>query len=189
MTSPDESHYQLALKIKDWLYIDGTMDNDIRRCRDRSDDDEPPSGSYWNALARLGQSIREAGWKQLPDWPNTYKELQRWGNAGETGAISLTAEQWTLVVAALQHGATIDDAVDEPEQAARSRAQAAAIRTGTCPAGRERSAASGVQKLIHRRARSRTSGPSRDLNPGLGYDDSVTARALHGNRSTGRAGE
>jgi len=135
VTSADKTTHQLTLKIRDWLYIDGTMDNDIRRCRDMSNDDEEPSGSYWNALALLGAAIREAGWKQLPDWPDTYEELQRWGNAGKTGAISLTAEQWTLVAAALQHGATIDDAIDEPEQAARKRALAAAVRTGLAQQG------------------------------------------------------
>jgi hypothetical protein len=133
--SAGKATHQLTLKIKDWLYIDGTMDNDIRRCRDRGDDDEEPSGKYWNALAKLGRAIREAGWRQLPEWPDTYEELQRWGSAGETGAISLTAEQWTLVVVALQHGATIDDVIDEPEEAARSRALAAVVRAGLAQQG------------------------------------------------------
>ncbi|MEU4218180.1 hypothetical protein [Actinoplanes sp. NPDC026623] len=74
MNSADQATRQLTLKIEDWLYIDGTMDNDIRRSRDRGYDDEEPSGSYWNALADLGSAIREAGWRQLtpcrarPSW-------------------------------------------------------------------------------------------------------------------------
>jgi hypothetical protein len=128
MTSADDVTHQLTLKIRDWLYIDGTMDNNIRRCRDMSDDEEEPSGTYWNALAMVGSAIREAGWRQLPGWPDSYDGLQRWGRAGETGAIDLTDEQWTLVVAALQHAATVQDANDDPEHAARSRALAAAVR-------------------------------------------------------------
>ncbi|MET8151506.1 hypothetical protein ACIBSW_20290 [Actinoplanes sp. NPDC049668] len=135
MNSADKATHQLTLRILDWLYIDGHMDNDIRRCRDRDYDDEDPSGSYWDALAKLGSTIREAGWQQLPDWPDTYEDLQRWGSADETRPISLTAGQWTLVVAALQHGATVQDAIDEPQEAARTRALAAAVRLGLSQQG------------------------------------------------------
>ncbi|GLW30952.1 hypothetical protein Areg01_38920 [Actinoplanes regularis] len=113
----------MVMDVADWTFIDGTMDNEVQGIRERSwrEDGQDPA---WAELEQLGASIRQAGWEQLPDWPDTYEALQSWPTPGRTEAMRLSARQWGLVVTALESGADID----EPEDAATSRRIAALVR-------------------------------------------------------------
>lgn len=135
MSSPsDETEYAVLMEVSDWTTIDAVMDNEIHSLRsegwdvpegqeDRRDDERDP---YWAGLTDLGESIRQAGWGQLPDWPEEYEVLQRWPAPGQTQAMRLTARQWGLVLSALEHWAGIED---EEESASRLQTIATTVRS------------------------------------------------------------
>jgi hypothetical protein len=123
----EQASYPVVMEVADWTIIDGTMDNEIQGIRDegwREDGMDPA----WAELEQLGESIRQAGWDQLPDWPDNYEALQNWPEPGRTEAMRLSARQWGLVVTALEGHAETYDEIDEPEVAATSRRIAALVR-------------------------------------------------------------
>jgi hypothetical protein len=131
--------YTIHLLIRDWLLIDGTMDNHVQSAIDGAVPDAPPGGHTGNEtdlddelsqlprVARLGSSIRRAGWEQIPGWPHDLEGFKTWPAPGQTATMSLTAGQWNLVVAALRHWADVDEQLSDVEGAARSRAIAATV--------------------------------------------------------------
>jgi len=123
----EQAAYPVTMEVADWTVIDGTMDNEIHSIRGGGwrDDGRDPA---WAELEKLGESIRQAGWDQLPDWPDTYEGLQNWPAPGRTKAMRLTARQWGMVVAALDSGAEVEDSIDDHEAAAESRRIAALVR-------------------------------------------------------------
>ena len=83
--------YPIQLLIRDWLFIDGTMDNHVQSAVDGSVpddvDDRPDEHSGWDAdedlarlpgVARLSLSIRRAGWEQIPGWPHDLEDFKTW---------------------------------------------------------------------------------------------------------------
>ncbi|GAA3924913.1 hypothetical protein [Actinoplanes auranticolor] len=121
--------YAVTMKIDDWTYVEGTMDNDVQSARDRGwrqhgrgQRQEP----YWRERAKVGETVQKAGWRQLPR-PAEYEELQRWGASGRTVSIKLTGQQWSVVVSALERWANVDDELEDAEGAGRSRSIAAMV--------------------------------------------------------------
>jgi hypothetical protein len=56
-------------------------------------------------VARLGLSVRQAGWYQIPGWPYDLEGFATWPAPGQTATLTLTEEQWRLIVVALRHWA------------------------------------------------------------------------------------
>jgi hypothetical protein len=103
---------------------------------DDTDGDEEP-GDSWDveaedairepAVAKVGMSIRQAGWDQIPGWPDDAEGFKTWPAPSQTTTVTLTGAQWDLVVSALLHWAAVDDGTDDAESAAASRAIATAV--------------------------------------------------------------
>jgi hypothetical protein len=136
-STADTTRYAVPMEISHWTTIDGVMDNQIHDLR--SHGWEVPEGQedwggqderdpYWQGLTELGESIRQAGWDQLPDWPAHHDELQRWAASTEIRAVQLTAAQWGLVLAALELWAVVDEETDDGDSAARLRSIAAEVK-------------------------------------------------------------
>ena len=165
-STAEQAEYRVQMPIRDWLTIDGTMDNHVQTAigggldddteagnedpdPGTEDDDDSGSGSDsddedgWDAedvelsgVAQLGLSIRQAGWDQLPDWPHDAEGLKTWPAPGQTATMTLTGSQWDLVITALHHWAAVDDRLQEADSAAECRAIAAAIQTQLAQQGR-----------------------------------------------------
>jgi hypothetical protein len=135
--------YSVQVLVSDWLIIDGTMDNHVQSAIDGTvpddiDDDsgESPSSdiqadleiSRLPRVARLGLSIRRAGWKQVSGWPDDVEGFKTWPTPGQMATMTLTGGQWNLVVFALRHWADVDEHIGDFAGAVRSRAIATSIR-------------------------------------------------------------
>ncbi|MFG2050860.1 hypothetical protein ACGFIW_25930 [Micromonospora sp. NPDC048935] len=136
--TPARPEHSINLLVSDWLLIDATMDNHVNSAIDGA----VPSGSEWEspgdaraetgatrppAVARLGISIRQAGWDQIPGWPHDVEGFRTWPAPGQTATVTLTGVQWRLVVVALRHWAAVAESLSDAEVAARSRAIATAL--------------------------------------------------------------
>jgi hypothetical protein len=116
---------------------DGDGDDDEDGWDNDSDDswDEVPAGDTDTEVAaselpkvtRLGTSIRQAGWDQIPGWPHDAVGFQTWPAPGQLATMTLTGAQWSLVIFALHHWADVDERLSDAEGAAKSRAIATAI--------------------------------------------------------------
>ena len=133
--------YAIPLLIRDWLLIDGTMDNHVQSAIDGSvpddldewaDDDgseeEDEEDAELPKVARVGLGIRRAGWDQIPGWPHDARGFQTWPAPGQMATMTLTGRQWELVLSALHFWADVDESMSDTEGAAESRAAAAALR-------------------------------------------------------------
>lgn len=78
-------------------------------------------------VARVGSSIRQAGWDQIPGWPHDAEGFQTWPALRQMATMTLTSVQWSLVVFALQYWADVEEGLADAEAAAKSRAIATAI--------------------------------------------------------------
>ena len=107
----------VRMLISDWLLIDGTMDNHVQSAVDDARPD----------VAELGLSIREAGWRQLPDWPHSAEGFKTWPAPGQTATMTLTGAQWSLVVVALRHWADVSESLAKTGEADKSRTLADGI--------------------------------------------------------------
>ncbi|MEV6851221.1 hypothetical protein [Actinoplanes sp. NPDC051411] len=124
----------VVVEVGDWLRIDAVMDNEIQDLREKCWESETPDqlNPFWVELTELAESIRQAGWDQLPDWPKTSAGFRSWPTPGQTQEMRLGARQWGLVVSALERWATVDDSLGEDadrESAAFLRRVAAVVRT------------------------------------------------------------
>jgi hypothetical protein len=123
--SREEFGYQVRMETRQWLIIDGTMDNEVSTQIENGD----PRG-----VVDLGSSIRQAGWDQIPGWPQDVKGFETWPAPGQQSTMTLSGSQWALVLSALEHWATVSESVegfggpDRAEDAERSLAIAAVIR-------------------------------------------------------------
>jgi hypothetical protein len=132
----DATKYPVVMEVADWLVINGTMGNEVDGLSQEGFDipegqddwGEDGRDPRWAELTKLGVSIRQAGWDQLPDWPDTYEGMQTWPAPGRTEAMKLTARQWGLVVHALESWAEVSDRGNEPEGAADQRRIANMVR-------------------------------------------------------------
>jgi hypothetical protein len=132
--------------IRDWLFIDGTMDNHVQSAVDGAvpdtiDEDDERAGdtptdrdtetdqaiSRLPRVAQVGLSIRRAGWDQIPDWPHDVAGFTTWPAPGQMATVTLTRAQWKLIVFALRHWADVDERIADAENAATSRAIATAV--------------------------------------------------------------
>ncbi|MEU7905012.1 hypothetical protein [Actinoplanes sp. NPDC049118] len=131
----EQAEYPVRILISDWLLIDGTMDNHVQSAIDGAVPDSVPG---WDVaakrsarkpprVARLGNSIRQAGWDQIPGWPHDGEGFRTWPAPGQTATMTLTGLQWKLVVFALNCWADVDERMSDAEGAARSRAIATAV--------------------------------------------------------------
>ncbi|GGN49216.1 hypothetical protein FHR83_008737 [Actinoplanes campanulatus] len=122
----------IVVGVADWLRIDGVMDNEIRDLRDKCFESEVPDqlNPFWVELTENAESIRQAGWDQLPGWPKESKGFRSWPAPGQTQEMHLGARQWGLIVSALERWATLDDEDGHQESAAFLRRVAAEVRTG-----------------------------------------------------------
>jgi hypothetical protein len=122
----------IVIAVEDWLRIDAVMDNEIQSLRDKCWESEVPDqlNPFWVELTELAESIRQAGWDQLPDWPKTSKGFRSWPAPGQTQEMRLGARQWGLVVSALERWAALDEEGDDPESAAFLRRVAEVVTAG-----------------------------------------------------------
>ncbi|GAA3287865.1 hypothetical protein Dvina_15425 [Dactylosporangium vinaceum] len=139
MTAPATPvRYPLQLPISDWLFIDATMEHHIRSSVDGTVPSEledrldmsaatDPDLAALPKVARLGFSVRRAGWAQIPGWPHDAEGFTTWPAPGQTAPVTLAGAQWSLIVHALHHWADVDERLADTETAARSRAIAADV--------------------------------------------------------------
>ena len=140
-TSKHAKH-SVQMLIRDWLVIDGTMDNHAQSCVDgAAPDDMEEDGRLsespgWDAdeeisglpiTAQVADSIRRAGWDQIPGWPHDGEGFKTWPALGQTATVTLTGVQWNLVVFALRYWADVDESLSDADGAAESRAIADAV--------------------------------------------------------------
>jgi hypothetical protein len=111
----EEATYRVQMETRQWLIIDGTIDNEVSV--------EAESGDPRNVVD-LGSSIRQAGWDQIPGWPHEVEGFKHWPAPGQTSMMTLSRTQWDLVISGLERWA----AVEEADDAEQSRAIAALVR-------------------------------------------------------------
>ncbi|GIF13920.1 hypothetical protein [Actinoplanes teichomyceticus] len=127
--SEDETGYPLVMPMADWLVVDAVMDLEIQDLRDKAWESGTPDqlDEHASGLADVAESIRQAGWHQIPDLPQDASGFESWPKPGQTANLSLTARQWGLVVSALRRWAAVDEP-SEPQDAAACRRIAAMLR-------------------------------------------------------------
>lgn len=65
--------------------------------------------------------IREEGWRQIPGWPTDVEGFRSWPAEGQTSVVSLTANQWEFIAAALDDSAETSDQLAALPHFAESR--------------------------------------------------------------------
>ncbi|MFC5183603.1 hypothetical protein [Actinomadura harenae] len=118
----EEIRYRVRMETRQWLVIDATLDNEVSV--------EARSGDSRNVVD-LGSSIRQAGWNQIPGWPNEVEGFEHWPAPGQTSTMTLNRAQWDIVVLTLDRWAAVSDSLEDPGSAAdaeQSRSIAALIR-------------------------------------------------------------
>ncbi|GAA3806032.1 hypothetical protein GCM10022226_27670 [Sphaerisporangium flaviroseum] len=95
----EQSKYRVQMDTSQWLIIDAVIDNTIAI---EVVDGDP-------GIVDLGDSIRHAGWEQVPDWPHDAEALKTWPPAGQQVTMSLTGQQWSLVASQLERWAAVSD--------------------------------------------------------------------------------
>ena len=142
-TSTHAKH-SVQILIKDWLTIDGTMDNHCQSSIDGAapddvvdEDDRLSESPGWDAdeemsrlpkTAQLAHSIRRAGWNQIPGYPHDLAGFKTWPAPGQLATVTLTSAQWDLVVFALRYWADVSEGLSNAKEAAASRAIAEAVQ-------------------------------------------------------------
>ncbi|MBM2620519.1 hypothetical protein JIG36_33965 [Actinoplanes sp. LDG1-06] len=130
--------YPIQMLIRDWLTIDGTLDNHAQTAIDSAatemrkfDDEGDPGASFGSPdlprVTRLATSIRQAGWDQVEGWPHTVEGFETWPAPGQTATVTLSRVQWKLVVHALEEWAEVSARVQNTEEATSQRAIAASV--------------------------------------------------------------
>jgi hypothetical protein len=119
-SSSEQTGYRVKMETRQWLIIDGTMDNEVISEAQNGD----PSG-----VVDLGMSIRQAGWDQILGWPQDIHGFETWPASGQRSTIGLSRTQWDLVILTLERRAAVSDRCGDPSDAASSRAIAALVRT------------------------------------------------------------
>ncbi|MEU7868710.1 hypothetical protein [Dactylosporangium sp. NPDC049140] len=130
MTAPSEAaRYSIQMLISDWLLIDGTMDNHVWSAVEQPGGDgaADPDIARRPEVARLGLSVRRAGWDQIAGWPHDLEGFTTWPAPGQTARMSLSGAQWSLVVLALRYWADVDERMSDVDGAARSRGIATSV--------------------------------------------------------------
>lgn len=112
--------YPVRMETRQWLFIDATMDNEVSV---EAEDCDP------RAVVDLGNSIRQAGWDQIPGWPHDEADFQTWPAPGQTSTVVLSAAQWDLVISGLVRWAAVSEGPEDTEAAAeQSGAIVATVR-------------------------------------------------------------
>ena len=111
--------YRVQMETRQWLSIDSTMDNEVST---EAQDGDP------HHIVDLGMSIRQAGWDQIPGWPQHVEGFRNWPPPGQLTTMILTGAQWGLVVSALECWADVSESIDRADEAEQSRAIAALTR-------------------------------------------------------------
>jgi hypothetical protein len=122
---------RIVVAVADWLRIDAVMDNEIQDLREKCWESDVPDqlNPFWAELTELAESIRQAGWDQLPGWPKTSAGFRSWPAPGQTQEMRLAARQWGLVVSTLERWATmVGDEDGDRESAALLRRIAGEVR-------------------------------------------------------------
>jgi hypothetical protein len=111
--------YRVQMETRQWLSIDSTMDNEVST---EAQDGDP------HDIVDLGMSIRQAGWDQIPGWPQHVEGFRNWPPPGQLTTMILTGAQWGLVVSTLECWADVSESIDRADEAEQSRAIAALTR-------------------------------------------------------------
>ncbi|TDU80674.1 hypothetical protein [Streptomyces sp. KS 21] len=122
MGTVEPAIHPVELLVEHWLAIDSVIDSEISTGAE---------GGVPRHVVELGQAIRQAGWKALPDWPVEPADFAQWPRPGQRVTIALSAPQWFLVLAALERWAQAADRVGSPEhveEAQQNRAIAEQLR-------------------------------------------------------------
>ena len=144
--SANQAEYDLSMPVSDWLFIDAAVDNHIHAAihgyldedTDEADHEEagPEEGNCDDddleleedglipepPVATLGAAVRDAGQAQVAGWPADAEGFATWPAPGQTATVTLTGEQWDLVLSALRRSAGDEDVV-------RSRDIGTAVRS------------------------------------------------------------
>ena len=133
-TTAESREYTLVMEIDQWTTIDSCLNNEVEGLGEQGwgvadGEDEWPEGRdpHWTRLTDLASSVIAAGERQFSDRPEDYEDIKRWATSGEMRSVTLTGEQWRLVVNALAHSA--EGSWDwEPDVPAKYRAVEALVR-------------------------------------------------------------
>ncbi|SPL88109.1 unnamed protein product [[Actinomadura] parvosata subsp. kistnae] len=106
------------METSQWLIIDATMDNEVSV--------EVVEGDPRD-VADLGDSIRQAGWDQIPDWPRDLAGFEHWPAPGQTSTLTLSRAQWDLVISALERWSAVTADLGDPEDADQAEADRALL--------------------------------------------------------------
>ncbi|NJP94762.1 hypothetical protein HCN51_35905 [Nonomuraea sp. FMUSA5-5] len=106
------------METSQWPIIDATMDNEASV--------EAGEGDPRN-VADLGDSIRQAGWAQIPDWPRDLAGFEHWPAPGQTSTLTLGRAQWELVISALERWSSVTADLGDPEAAHQAEADRALV--------------------------------------------------------------
>ncbi|MFI0406310.1 hypothetical protein [Actinomadura sp. 3N508] len=117
--SREEAGYQVRMETRQWLVIDGTMDNEVIT---EAQDGDP------RGVVDLGSSIRQAGWDQIPGWPRDVTGFLTWPTPGQMSTMVLEGSQWALVVSVLDEWAAVEESLDHADGAEEMRAIADLVR-------------------------------------------------------------
>lgn len=108
---------KITMTVKDWVFIDATVDNTVPIAAQGGD----------AATAASGYAIRESGWEASRSHPKAEQGLVGWPPEDEELTLDLPVEAWRFVIDQLRRWDRVDDFMTpRSEGAPESRKQALA---------------------------------------------------------------
>jgi hypothetical protein len=111
-------HQSISLSLRDWLFIDGQMDNTADLAVEDGDDE----------VAERAHGIREVGWEATGHITRPLAAAGCWPPDDETMnqqvSVSLTGEDWRFVVDQLLDDSRVAESIGHADEAAWARALA-----------------------------------------------------------------
>lgn len=93
---------KIALEVRDWLFIDATIDNTVAIAAQKADE----------STAEQGLAVRETGWAAARRDPRVDQGWAGWPPADDDLAIDLPAESWRFVIGQLRRWDQVDALVN-----------------------------------------------------------------------------
>jgi hypothetical protein len=110
--SEQNAGYPVKLTTRQWQVIDAVVDNEVNTRAEEGDAD----------FVNTGRGVREAGWDQVAHWTPGTPGSGTWPPVEQIVTVTLTSDQWSLVVLSLDIWAEISQDTDNHENALAPRA-------------------------------------------------------------------
>ncbi|KAA2255247.1 hypothetical protein F0L68_28935 [Solihabitans fulvus] len=104
MSTPSpEQETPVRLTTRQWQVIDAVVDNEVSTRAEEGDEE----------FVATGHLVREAGWDQVAHWTPGVAGSETWPPADQVVTMTLTRDQWGLVLSSLDIWADIHVPADD----------------------------------------------------------------------------